>query len=225
MISFHPNAQGRGRRRVGLLLLLLVMHMAVWLGLDAHWRYAQKARHTQTIAPHIQVSLLAPPARKQVAEVLPSRGPVQLAKPRVSSLAAPARQDDEQASDVQASKSSSIAAPNSTVETSAPAQAHRPPERLNLALPARAASGARGTPAQMAAQDPRANSHGPDMGERMAVALGSDPTLREELIAPGHRRFRQGSTCLDVNDTRNSQLNPFDENARMGSKLVSKCKQ
>ncbi|MFY7864544.1 hypothetical protein [Roseateles sp.] len=108
--------------------------------------------------------------------------------------------------------------------TASPAEPKLATERLNLSLPARPASAAANSPAQMAALDPRGNTRRPDMGARMAEALGSDPSLREEVINPGHRRFRQGSTCIDVNDTRDSQLNPFDESARMGAKLMSKCK-
>lgn len=113
--------------------------------------------------------------------------------------------------------STSISAPKPLAEAPAPAAS----SPLNLALPSASLDR---TPALAALRDPRSNSHRPDFGERMAIALGSDPSLREEVIAPGHRRFRKGSSCFDVQDSRDSQINPFDERTR-GNKLISPCKK
>ncbi|MCV2366707.1 hypothetical protein [Roseateles oligotrophus] len=199
-------------------LLVLLLHLLMWALL-------REVRRHESLPPESKVSsgwlipmppLLTKKHRPEQAEPLRPRS---APNPRTSSLASPTLAPlppigmTANAADISAGK-----APEAS-------PMERGPERLKLGLPARPASAAQSTPAQMAATDPRGNSHRPDMGERMAAALGSDPSLREEIIAPGHRRFRQGSTCLDVQDTRNSQLNPFDENARMGAKLVSKCKE
>ncbi|MEJ6005518.1 hypothetical protein WG899_08165 [Paucibacter sp. AS339] len=110
---------------------------------------------------------------------------------------------------------------------SAPAPPASAPESksiapLKLSLPP---TGTDRAPAIAALRDPRSNTQRPDFGERMATALGSDPSLREEIIAPGHRRIRKGSTCVDMNDSRDSQINPFDENARQMPRLMSPCKK
>ncbi|MCV2355092.1 hypothetical protein LNV09_13110 [Paucibacter sp. B2R-40] len=208
-------------------LLVLLLHLLMWALL-------REVRRSEPSAPEPKVSsgwLIPIPlllAKKQAAEDV--EPPLLRLKPSLAPrLTAQQRTDNLAARPV---PSPGISISNSGAETAAlnPAKELKPsplapsPERLKLGLPARPASAAQSTPAQMAAQDPRGNSHRPDMGERMAAALGSDPSLREEIINPGHRRFRQGSSCIDVQDTRNSQLNPFDESARMGAKLMSKCK-
>lgn len=98
------------------------------------------------------------------------------------------------------------------------------PDPLKLKLPLRQAIGAPISAAEMARLDPRSNTRRPDVGERIASALGS-PQQTEEAIAPGHTRIRQGSSCLDVQDARVSQLFPFDPMARGAPKMVSSCKK
>jgi len=105
-----------------------------------------------------------------------------------------------------------------------PEPAASSPDPLKLKLPLRQAIGAAISPAEMARLDPRSNTRRPDVGERIASALGS-PEQTEEQIAPGHTRIRQGSTCLDVQDARVSQLFAFDPMARGAPKLVSSCKK
>lgn len=98
------------------------------------------------------------------------------------------------------------------------------PDPLKLKLPLRQAIGAPISAAEMARLDPRSNTRRPDVGERIASALGS-PQQTEEAIAPGHTRIREGSSCLDVQDARVSQLFPFDAMGRGAPKMVSSCKK
>lgn len=214
-----PGADRPDWLRATLLGLLVLVHLLALLGLNVH-----RLRPAQPVAGKALIQFKLLPAR------VPTRQAHLPAQPRHSILRlSPAaatratavgpelpgpdsRARQTATTPVQASESNETAA----VQASA--------QRLNLALPAKPASGAQPAPAQWAAMDPRANSHRPDFGERMAAALGSDPRLREEIINPGHRRIRQGSRCVDVQDTRNAQINPFNENARMGPKLMSACK-
>lgn len=123
-----------------------------------------------------------------------------------------------------------ITAPKEPITARLAAQASPPepaassPEPLKLKLPLRQAIGAAISPAEMARLDPRSNTRRPDVGERIASALGS-PEQTEEQIAPGHTRIRQGSSCYDVQDARVSQLFAFDPMARGAPKLVSSCKK
>ena len=208
--------------RWGWVLVLLLHLLALGLLRELRRSEPLPASAQQTRVWLITLPLPSPKKRPDPTEI-EAKAPRSSASPQakriaVSTLPLP----------INTANGTPTIAPSTTAVTAAqeplPGPPGQAPARLNLNLPARAASGAQSTPAQMAARDPRSNSHRPDMGERMALALGSDPSLREEIINPGHRRIRQGSTCIDINDTRNSQLNPFDENARMGPKLTSKCK-
>jgi len=95
---------------------------------------------------------------------------------------------------------------------------------LLLTLPSRAASGALPSMAEMVRRDARANSRRLSVEERMASALGN-AEVSEEQIKAGHTRFRQGSSCIDVQDLRIGQLQPFDAVARGAPRLVSSCKK
>jgi len=95
---------------------------------------------------------------------------------------------------------------------------------LQLGLPGRAASGALPGLAEMVRRDPRANTQRLSVEARIASALGN-AEISEESIKPGHTRFRQGSSCIDVQDARVSELFAFDAVARGAPKLVSACKK
>lgn len=229
MRAFDTDA-APSKRQLALLPLLALLHLGLWLGLDARWRGKPPRLAEAPRVQMIQLGLIAGlPARNRRDDPSAKRGRTagRLVSPAQHSAGAKSKQAPAGAEALDAGAHTEAGATETinAAQSSQTTQTAQGPERLKLGLPARSASGVPGTPAQLAAQDPRSNSRRPDLGERMAAALGSDPTLREEIINPGHRRMRQGSLCLDVNDTRNSQLNPFDENARLGPKLMSKCKQ
>ncbi|MCV2363837.1 hypothetical protein LNV23_10290 [Paucibacter sp. DJ1R-11] len=98
------------------------------------------------------------------------------------------------------------------------------PAPLQLGLPGRAASGALPGLAEMVRRDPRANTQRLTVEARIASALGN-AEISEESIKPGHTRFRQGSSCIDVQEARVSELFAFDAVARGAPKLVSACKK
>ncbi|MCV2422328.1 hypothetical protein [Paucibacter sp. DJ2R-2] len=104
------------------------------------------------------------------------------------------------------------------------AKALASPAPLQLGLPGRAASGALPGLAEMVRRDPRANTQRLTVEARIASALGN-AEISEESIKPGHTRFRQGSSCIDVQDARVSELFAFDAVARGAPKLVSACKK
>ena len=104
------------------------------------------------------------------------------------------------------------------------AKAQASPAPLQLGLPGRAASGALPGLAEMVRRDPRANTQRLSVEARIASALGN-AEMSEESIKPGHTRFRQGSSCVDVQEARVSELFAFDAVARGAPKLVSACKK
>lgn len=114
-------------------------------------------------------------------------------------------------------------APSMATAASAPA-----PTPLNLKLPGSAQERAQASqdpnrPAFAATQDPRSNSVRPDLGERMAIALGSDPRRVETITGDGKRRVRQGSLCLDMEQPRMAQLDPFNQSINPTPALNKFC--
>jgi len=115
-----------------------------------------------------------------------------------------------------------VAPPAAPASPQASAQAS--PAPLQLGLPGRAASGALPGLAEMVRRDPRANTQRLSVEARIAKAVGN-AEMSEESIKPGHTRFRQSSSCIDVQDARVSELFAFDAVARGAPKLVSACKK
>ncbi|MCV2349135.1 hypothetical protein [Paucibacter sp. Y2R2-4] len=227
--SKSPYALSARRSKPWGALLVLLLHLLV-LGLLMSARLkSPKPLAAQGLVQLRLIPWLAESASKQERTVAskkaePTAMPRSLPMPLPSrSSLSPALSPSRQAEGEQSTAASkptantNISAPKSLAEAPAPAAS----SPLNLALPSASLDRA---PALAALRDPRSNTHRPDFGERMAIALGSDPSLREEIIAPGHRRFRKGSSCFDVQDSRDSQINPFDERTR-GNKLISPCKK
>lgn len=219
--STSPFTLGARRGKPWGALLVLILHLLV-LGL---WMSTRVKSPVPVAVPSlVQLRLipwLAEPAAKQERPVESKKKTDSAETPRLSpvpprSSLSPNPTPSSQAEGEQ-STSTSISSPKPLAEAPTPAAS----SPLNLALPSASLDR---TPALAALRDPRSNTHRPDFGERMAIALGSDPSLREEIIAPGHRRFRKGSSCFDVQDSRDSQINPFDERTR-GNKLISPCKK
>jgi hypothetical protein len=214
-----PGADRPDWLRGTLLALLVLMHLLALQGLNGHRQSPAQPAAGKAL---IQISLL--PARVPARQVRLPAQPRHSALRRSAAATALTPAVNPEMPNPDSQDRQAATTPDKASESTGPAPVKPLAQRLNLALPGKPASGAQPAPAQWAAMDPRANSHRPDFGERMAAAIGSDPTLREEIINPGHRRIRQGSRCLDLKDTRNSQINPFDETARMGPKLMSACK-
>ena len=60
--------------------------------------------------------------------------------------------------------------------------------------------------------------------ERLARTLGTDTTLREEVLEGGKRRFRSGRGCVETRPTRAAQLDPFNQSVRPTPQLVEGCR-
>jgi len=117
------------------------------------------------------------------------------------------------------------AAPSIAAAASAPTPAPAP---LNLQLPGTAQERAQAAqdpkrPSFAATQDPRSNSQRPDLGERMASALGSDPSRVETITGDGKRRVRQGSLCIDMEQPRIARLDPFNQGINPTPALAKLC--
>ncbi len=223
-----PFVLSASRKRPWGLLLVLLLHLLVLGGLFS----ARLTPPGATPKPRV-VQLRLLPLR---AEAKPSSPPLlrfsaDASPPRLAtSLPRPSRTPPSPSLQVTSSLPAEPLAinkgPTTTSSSPTPSSAEAPlaaaSSPLNLALPTTAAPDR--SPALAAVRDPRGNTQRADFGERMALALGSDPSRREEIIGPGHRRIRQGSSCYDVNDSRDSQINPFDERTR-GNKLISTCKK
>ncbi len=78
---------------------------------------------------------------------------------------------------------------------------------LDLRLPPPAASQPRSL-ASLLRDDPRLRDRPLTATERIAQAL--DPTIREEAMPDGSRRFRRGNDCVVARPSRAGQLDPFD---------------
>lgn len=92
-----------------------------------------------------------------------------------------------------------------------------PPLELRLAAPPTRGTGA------LAREDARLGQHAPTGGERMARALGTDLTLREEAAAEGVQRFRRGNQCIMTRQARDAQLDPYNQSARPIPRLAGNC--
>jgi hypothetical protein len=78
---------------------------------------------------------------------------------------------------------------------------------LQLTLP-NLSAGARRNPAM---DDPRGNTPTSSIGQKLVAAMGGDGRWEEEIMGEGRRRMRRGNTCVDVQRSRNAELNPFNE--------------
>ncbi|WP_320421649.1 hypothetical protein [Roseateles agri] len=108
-----------------------------------------------------------------------------------------------------------------TPRSAAAAEAARPAP-LNLALPpAPSASQPWRNPALA---DPRANTQRADYAARMADTLGTDTSLREQQLSNGTTRFRQGTECVEVSESRIGNIDPFNNSMRPTPRVAHPCR-
>ena len=93
---------------------------------------------------------------------------------------------------------------------------------LNLNLP-RARDGPRAS-ARAPVGNALDGSRSRGFGERMARALGTDRTLVEEPLNGDSVRLRQGSDCVVVSRSRESQLDPFNQSVNPSARGVTPCR-
>lgn len=204
-------------RRAGLLGLLALLHLGL-LGLMIH---QLRAKPSTPLTPPGRQSLLiplwlnpgkaSPPEAKRRERQASSAPASQTTRTEARPLKASA--PDERLGAISLPAPGPAAAAASAMPAQASASAPAP---LNLQLPGTAAERALAAqnakhPAWAASQDPRSNSQRQDMGERMAQALGSDPSRVETITGDGKRRVRQGSTCVDMAEARIARLDPFNQ--------------
>ena len=96
---------------------------------------------------------------------------------------------------------------------------------LNLSLPRTRdhRRGASGTQLGEGLEDSGATSSG-GFGARLARALGSDRTLVEVPLNGDSVRLRQGSDCVVVSRSRESQLDPFNQSVNPSARGVTPCR-
>ena len=92
-----------------------------------------------------------------------------------------------------------------------------PPLELRLTAPPMRSAAAQ------AREDARMGQPAPAGDERMARALGTDLTLREEAAAEGVQRFRRGNQCIMTRQARDAQLDPYNQSARPIPRLAGNC--
>ena len=229
MAGAMPN-KAMALRRPLLLGLLALLH----LGLA--WLMVQQLRAKPSTKPGHQTrqTVLVPLWLNSGKGKAPSkeRSPIQ-AKTAPAIKVDPVVQQPPRQSQPEERVTTSITliTPSATPSVANAASAPTPapaPIPLNLQLPGTAQERARATqdphrPALAATQDPRSNSQRPDLGERMAAALGSDPSRVETITGDGKRRVRQGSLCIDMAQPRMAQLDPFNQSINPMPALNKPC--
>jgi len=204
-------------RRAGLLGLLALLH----LGLGGLMIHQLRTKPSVPLAgagrPTLLIPLWLKPGRASPPEA--RRSERQASSPPASKAARSKAQPLSPSSADARPGAITLPAlgPAAAAASAMPAQAGASaPVPLNLQLPGTAAERAQAAqnakhPAWAATQDPRSNSPRQDMGERMAQALGSDPSRVETITGDGKRRLRQGSTCVDMAEARIARLDPFNQ--------------
>lgn len=204
---------------------VLLLHLGLLLVFVQARQAGQTGKPPAMTAARTVVTLLLfkpPPQRERPPRAAPAARARRPIAPIAPSQAEPARQPAIEPTTTRPVPPSATA-PEDRSATAAHTQSERTAP-LQLALPGRAASGALPAMAEMVRRDARANSRRLSVEERLAAALGN-AEVSEEQIKAGHTRFRQGSSCIDVQDMRIGQLQPFDAVARGAPRLVSSCKK
>lgn len=202
----HPARPARGPA----LLWVVAAHLGLawWLSLAL-----QPARpHLRQPAERAPLWLRwvaepAPPA----AEPLPRRPPAPpIARPDPGPASPPPNAVLPQAI--------TLPAPATPAEGPAPpASAPVPP--LDLRLPPSATSTTRSWASRLR-DDPRLRDAPLTLEQRIGRAL--DPTITEEALPDGSRRFRRGNECVIARPSRAGQIDPFDS-TRPRPWLVGEC--
>jgi len=107
-----------------------------------------------------------------------------------------------------------VAEPTVPTLPTAPAQAP-----LDLRLPPAASQPARSWASRLR-EDPRLRQAPLTTEQRIARAL--DPSITEEALPDGSRRFRRGNECVIARPSRAGQIDPFDS-TRPRPWLVGEC--
>ena len=101
------------------------------------------------------------------------------------------------------------------------------PRPLNLTLPRRSAD-LNATPPDGVAEalrEARTNNRRGGPWERLPSALGTDRTLTEERLQDGTSvRLRRGVDCVIVSQSRESQLDPFNQSVNPSARGVAPCR-
>ena len=168
----------------------------IWLRL---LRPAQPPTPRAAVAPP-----LAPPVRPTVRPI--GRG-ITVA-PALQALTAPATTPSSPAASASESPAAT-AAPTPVAANPSATQAAAP---LNLDLPRAASAAWRQRP--LALDDLRANTARATFEEKLAAALGGDGVWQEEKLDNDRTRFRRGNTCVEVQRSREAQLDPTSDRAR-----------
>ncbi|MCV2366708.1 hypothetical protein [Roseateles oligotrophus] len=174
MMSFEADA-ARSRRQLALLPLLALLHLAIGLGLAAHWRHSKPAlQATERIELRLLAAPLAtkpPPMPTAVQPRTTARMPLTTPKP----------------TDMQESTAPSLASEPLEAAASAPAA---PPAALLVIAPGLLIN----TEATRRAL--RQAGRSPLLSERAATAMGDGPPLeRSELLGQEFRKAGNGD-CL-----------------------------
>lgn len=74
-----------------------------------------------------------------------------------------------------------------------------------------------------ALDDPRANTARPTLEAQIAAALGGEGALTEERLSDGVVRFRRGKACVEVHETRDVALDPFNQSVFHKPRLARSC--
>lgn len=80
---------------------------------------------------------------------------------------------------------------------------------LNLSLPPQPTASAPWRNPALA--DERSNTPRAGMEQRIARAIGGEADQPDEIINPGKRRIRYHGNCYDVQQSRNAQLDPYNQ--------------
>ena len=114
--------------------------------------------------------------------------------------------------------------PAGTAAVAAPAQTASTPAStpLNLAWPG-SGRAAPPSPAAQAARAAKAEA-ALDRDARLANALGTDTTLRSQVLADGTLRLRQGAGCVDAHPSRAQGLDTFNQSTHPLPRSVESCR-
>ena len=189
-------------RRWVILALVLCLHLLLLLGLQWGLR---RANDKPLVLP-AGIDFFLPPLRRE-------RPPTKEAK---DARKRPADISRPSAATITSAPAAEPSIPATATVTAAPtAQSADPPRaRLILTLPPLAAS----TPRNPALTDARATTKRFTLEEKMAQAL--DTTLHTQVQADGTIRERIGNQCVDLHQSRNVQVAPFDENLRQAPRAI-----
>lgn len=206
-------------RRLGPLAAVLGLHLLLLFALlkAGVWR----DRTPPVRAPAVITLWLptAPPAARAAQPPAPATTPRRMPP----GPARPARERGElpAAPPAFATPAPALEAPAAAAlpaEPAAAAASAAPAPALRLDLPRAAA-----LPRSPALDDPRANRARPTLESQIAAALGGDGAWSEEHVAEGVTRYRRGRECVEVRETRDVALDPFNQSVKHKPRQAGNC--